>query len=195
MILVAVPYRAKTSSTLVERAKTLAERLTYQDKEIVMFENDGGYVKGYATNANARNEFLAKHLKDHHEYVFWVDVDIVEYPKNIIEKLLEAGGVAAPLVLFERDGGLYDVGGFVQDGKWSEHEWPFFDYHKPVEGVGSVYLIPAKIYYQFCYKPTKGFTEHFAIMQAAKTMGISIQVRMDVLAWHADLFNFGMRYQ
>lgn len=158
-----------------------------------MFPNDGGYHAAYASNADARNALLDKHLNGQ-EYVFWVDVDIVDYPADIIERLM-TGGIAAPLVLLEDTQRFYDIGSFVQDGKWASMQWPYFDATKPLEGVGCVYIIPSEIYKHVRYAPIEGFTEHRPVMLKAKELGYSIQCRLDTIAYHADLPRYGMRWQ
>ena len=135
-------------------------------------------------------------MNDSHDFVLWVDVDIVDYPADLIEQLMEGDGIAAPLVLLEGTGQFYDIGSFIQNGYWAHAEYPYFDITKPVEGVGCVYIIPADIYRDGVrYAPTPGYTEHRPVMLAALQRKIPIQVRLDTVAWHAELKKYGMRYQ
>ena len=71
----------------------------------------------------------------------------------------------------------------------------YFDFTKPIEGVGCIYLIPSKVYKHAKYEPCEGYTEHRPIMLKAKELGISIQCRFDTIAYHADLGRYGMRWQ
>jgi hypothetical protein len=163
--------------------------------EIILFENDGGYDKNYATNAAVRNAFLERNLREDHTHVFWVDIDIVDYPADIIERLLEGDGISAPLVLMERTSHFYDIGSFVQDGKWASPRWPYFDITRPIEGVGCIYIIPALVLRNTKYRPIKGYTEHRSVMMDALDLRVPIQCRLDTIAWHAYLKDFEMRTQ
>lgn len=58
--------------------------------------------------ARARNFLLTAALKDHHSWVSWIDVDIVDYPKSIFEDLIHHDvDVIVPNCLLKRDDGEF----------------------------------------------------------------------------------------
>ena len=58
---------------------------------------------GRGVLATLRNALLQEYLRPEHEYVLWLDADVVEYPPDLVGQLhgLNPGGVSAPLVLIE----------------------------------------------------------------------------------------------
>lgn len=164
--------------------------------------------------ARARNLLIERHLKPHHDFVFWMDADIVEYPPHIVWALARAnpGGVTAPLVLIEpfgqsSDGLFYDVAAFIESGRpvYSagphfgnvRHEPPFFHSAAEVvecDSVGCSFLIPADVHRSgVLFEPTP-FTDHFPIMVQAKKMGLRIACARTVVAYHACLPKYGERW-
>ena len=49
------------------------------------------------------SRFGDRYLRPEHEYVIWLDADVVKYPSDLILRLYETNphGVSAPLVLIE----------------------------------------------------------------------------------------------
>jgi hypothetical protein len=199
-VAVATPYRETTPQVLVDRSLELYRRLTFENKCRLAYKNTYGYARDYATNAQARNDIVDVLLQDDTiTHVLWVDVDIVNYPPDLIERLAEYEAsyqVCAPLVLLEGVCLYYDVGGFVQDGKFAKHEFPYFDAFRELESVGSCYLIPRSVYVAGArYEASKDFTEHLSVMHKARELGARIGVRPSLIAWHAMLPNYGARWQ
>ena len=58
---------------------------------------------GRGVLATLRNALLQEYLRPEHEYVLWLDADVVDYPPDLVGQLhgLNPGGVSAPLVLIE----------------------------------------------------------------------------------------------
>jgi GT2 family glycosyltransferase len=66
--------------------------------------------------AKARNHLLFHSLEDE-DWVLWLDVDVVEYPANIIEKLLAAGkDIVQPHCVREYGGPTFDLNAWRAQG-------------------------------------------------------------------------------
>ncbi len=65
-----------------------------------------------------RQALVEEHLGEH-DYVLWIDADVVDYPPDLPSRLIERDplGISAPLVLAAGGGGrFYDTAGFVEEG-------------------------------------------------------------------------------
>lgn len=170
-VLVLMPTRPNLEQATVNRAIELARRATAGMRDCRLVQDDTGTapLRGLphplrlAGMAAIRQGMIDRHLRDE-QWVFWVDVDIVDYPESLIDELIAraAGGIAAPLVLMEGDasepisnpfgfgpGRFYDIAGFVENGRWARFTQPYFDQFGPVyqlESVGSCYLVNADLY-------------------------------------------------
>lgn len=169
-VLVLTPVNPALDPAVLRRARELAERAIsgMRGCRIVYDETGVAPVRGQphphrqAAIAEIRQNMIDRHLRDE-EWVFWVDVDLVEYPANLLEELISRaeGGIAAPLVLMEGDvsepaypagfgpGRFYDVAGFIEKGRWARFTQPYFDQIGPVyelDSVGSCYLVNADLY-------------------------------------------------
>jgi hypothetical protein len=53
--------------------------------------------------ATIRNIVIHEYLRPEHEYVLWLDADVVKYPRDLILRMYETNphGVTAPLVVIE----------------------------------------------------------------------------------------------
>ncbi|CAO3614458.1 unnamed protein product [Cunninghamella blakesleeana] len=61
-----------------------------------------------SVKARARNFLLTAALKDHHSWVSWIDVDVVDYPNSIFEDLIHHDvDVIVPNCLLKREDGQY----------------------------------------------------------------------------------------
>jgi hypothetical protein len=201
-VLVAIPARASTPKELLDSSEAIYESLTFSDRTRALFVNDYPAAKGkYANNARARNELLDLYLTPEYTHILWLDVDLVEVPRDIIEKLAEVGEehIVAPFVVMEPnrlfgDCRFYDVGGFVKDGKGFDLHPPYCDGGNLVEmdSVGSCYLIPVDIYRIGArYEPEGDEVEHVSLMRSAREKGYQVFARRDVTVLHAFLPKYG----
>ena len=202
-ILVATPYRKSTAPGFVRRSTELYESLTWPNKERAFYPNEIVTPPGsskYFPNAVARNELLRIYLKPEHEYVFWIDVDIVECCSDMIEQLIcvayADGGspdsyITAPLVLIEGTDTFYDFGGFTQGFKWISPTPPYFkgDNIVPLTSVGSCYLVPAWIYRAGAqFESLSDYQiEHASTMLFAMKRGVKIRACRSLIVQHAHL--------
>jgi hypothetical protein len=169
-VLVLTPIDSQIIQSSMERAKQLAYQATAGLRRArVIYDNSGqAPIRGLPhphrqfAMASIRQEMIEHHLRDE-QWVFWVDVDIVDYSAGLIEELIQRakGGVAAPLVLMQGDinepvgndgfgpGRFYDIAGFVENGRWARFTPPYFDQNGPafhLNSVGSCYLVNADLY-------------------------------------------------
>ena len=115
-VLVALPYSDLMPCTLRERMFALLKRMECANPgwnlHLALFdepfsnEMDARRTKksGRGVLAHIRNIVIRRFLDPTiHEYVLWVDADVVDYPADLISRLHAAnpGGVTAPLVLIE----------------------------------------------------------------------------------------------
>ncbi len=69
------------------------------------------------TLARARNRLLFSALRDE-DWVLWIDVDMVEYPPDIIAQLLATGfDIVTPHAVTQPGGGSFDANSWTDDGK------------------------------------------------------------------------------
>lgn len=180
-----------------------------------------------AAMAALRQSMIERYLKNE-QWVFWVDADIVDYPPNLLDELIARaeGGIAAPLVIMEGDvrapafpsgfgpGRFYDIGGFVEEGRWARFAEPYFNQPGPVyrlDSVGSCYLVNADLYRwgarheadlassRFISNqstwtedtirrnqeaPANSYTEHYSVCQFAWRVGLPVQAFADLIAYH-----------
>ena len=202
-ILVATPYRKSTAPGFIKRSTELYESLTWPNKERAFYPNEIVTPPGsskYFPNAVARNELLKIYLKPEHEYVFWIDVDIVECYSDMIEQLIYIayadGGspdsyITAPLVLIEGTDTFYDIGGFTQAWSWASPNPPYFkgDNIVMLTSVGSCYLAPAWIYRDGAryISDNDRQIEHQPVMLFAMKHGVKIRASRSLVVQHANL--------
>jgi GT2 family glycosyltransferase/cephalosporin hydroxylase len=169
-VLVLTPTNPALDSTVLRRARELAERAISGMRGCRIVYDDTGeapprgstFPHRLAAMTPLRQAMIDRHLRDE-KWVFWVDADLVEYPTNLLEELISRaeGGIAAPLVLMEGDlsepaypagfgpGRFYDIAGFIENGRWARFTQPYFDQPGPVyrlDSVGCCYLVNADLY-------------------------------------------------
>jgi len=208
-ILVCVPIRPDLNKTLKEKCFKLIEGLPAANPEHTISthfdeskipNNIGGTIK-----KNARNKLLSEVDLNKWDYLLWIDADIVDYPLDMPTKLINCNptGISAPLILIENSKKFYDYGAFAihnrgdlpSNDKTLKRVRTFPPYWEkepierivPMDGVGTVTMIPSWIYKNGVkYTDTK-FTEHYSICQAVRKAGHSVVCNRDIIAYHADL--------
>lgn len=66
--------------------------------------------------AKSRNHLLFRALADE-DWVLWIDVDVIDYPRDIIERLLATGrDIVQPHCVLERGGATFDRNGWRNQG-------------------------------------------------------------------------------
>jgi len=67
--------------------------------------------------AKSRNYLLSRALDDE-DWVLWLDVDVIEYPANIVARLLETGkDIVQPHCVLDYGGGTYDLNAWRDHGR------------------------------------------------------------------------------
>ncbi len=205
-VLVAIPYKADMPTVLVDKMDELVERLYFNTPgfglQVAKFSKELNTPKiPYAApQAAARNALLDAHLKTFHDYVMWIDADLVDYPADIIRRLYSVNpfGITAPAVLIEGGDTFYDTYGFVEDGHKVRPRPPYFDNTDtviPMEAVGCAYLAPAWLYLAgYRYSTTPDHTEHYSIMREAKAHNIKIVCDTNTVVYHANLPKYGLNW-
>lgn len=207
-VLILQPYRPDTPPALLQRGGALLDALmaATPDHQVTVLRGpaappaDVGPER-YAPHAAVRNAWLA-HLQPQHTHVLWVDADLTAYPADLLTTLLARcpDGIAAPVILHERTGRFYDLGGFVdQAGQCARPERPWFDQPGPVyhlASVGCCYLAPAIVYraWGLRYAPTgpRYGVEHWSVCSGAAARGMPVRAYADLIATHAWLPDYGL---
>ena len=79
-------------------------------------------VQRRSTLAKCRNYLLSKALQDE-DWVLWIDVDVIEYPKNIIELLLATNkNIVHPNCVRAYGGDSFDLNAWRDKGKKHLHD-------------------------------------------------------------------------
>lgn len=209
-VLVAVPYRRNTPSRFIAQTRAHFAGLTFARRELAMMSNelqDGS--RRYGPNAMARNLLLIEHLRDDFTHVLWMDVDLVNVPHDLIERLSEISetDIVAPFVFVERirpgepsfqnGGWFYDTGGFVRNGEHARPFPPHLAGHGVMEmqSVGTCYLAPADVYRRGCrYEPAGDDVEHVSMMAEARALGYRVWATDAVQVMHAYLPLYGVAW-
>lgn len=218
-LLIATPARKSTPQPLLERCRQLVQWFRWSgvlEWRLYLNEQPKSGEK-YQPNANARNELIDRYLRPEHEWVLWLDADIIEAPQNLIAVLMEAaqrlGGerpaVVAPMVWVERIAGgrpAIPVGGWFYDtGGFQKMDGSFADFEHGVDtgggdevemrSVGCVYLAPADIYRAgLRYAPTGGEVEHLSLFRQARAAGWSVWATRKAHVTHAYLPKWGEQW-
>jgi hypothetical protein len=230
-LLVAVPVKETLHPTLKARACELAGAVCAEARNRELF---GDVTLGWHEDllpptpppgagrfwhqARARNDLLAAHLRPEHEWVLWVDADLVDYPADLPAQLYAAspGNIVAPLVLIEgtsdRPEGpaFYDTLGFIHGGQRTPARPPYWPGANgsslvELESVGCIYLIPAWVLRSgvaYASPPVDkdvdhpslwntGHTDHWPVMQQARALGLEVVCYTGAAAYHAALPNWG----
>lgn len=202
-ILVCTPYRATTHLKLLARWIAHEQELANIWPGITprLHCDTAGSMPGdgaYSSHARARNALLDAIDLGAYDYLYWIDIDIIEWPTGLIAWALEHNpdGVSAPAVLLHRYADrFYDTWGFLEGMRPARLYPPWFDQAGPIvelDSVGSCYIIPAGVYRDGArYSDTPNATEHLSVMRACRDQGRRIVANLALRAVHAYLPEFG----
>jgi hypothetical protein len=210
-VLIATPARTGTPRELLMRNEALVHRFTYPAVEWRLHLNDPIVSAGkYEPNAWARNFFINRFLAEQHGYVLWLDVDVIDAPADLIERLMAVSlaherAIVAPMVWMERvkegavnlenGGWFYDTGGFVDlNGQTADFFSgpPGADSPVALKSVGTVYLAPAELYRRgLRYRPVGNEVEHLSFCRDAAAAGTKVLACRDISVTHAYLPKYG----
>lgn len=190
-----------------KNAINIFNNLTFKNKYRCAFN---GYLDGpehkYSKYVKLRNKILEDNLTKDYTHVFWMDVDIIEYPFDIIEKLLKISDkdIVAPYVFIEDNDWwpwkrFYDIDCFI-DSKGIK-----FDYKPPynrsdgdikteINSVGTCFLIPAEIHRNIKYDINDNRNEHVSFFEKSKKLGYKVIVDPSIELKHAFLPKYGENF-
>lgn len=208
-ILVLQPIRPTNPPALRSVASALLARLPaanpgmafdirQDDSAIPIPKHDSLYMR----HATVRNYMLDTYLQDYHDFVFWIDSDLVAYDADLPSVLHAAnpGGITAPMAVLDHyPDRFYDIGGFVERGRRANMERPWFEQTGDVlalDSVGCCYLAPAALYHsgvRYAPPPSDYYVEHWSVMRAAARRGYAIRALATAVAVHAWLPDFGLK--
>ncbi len=90
--------------------------------------------------AKARNHLLMRALQDE-DFVLWLDVDVVDYPRSTIETLIRSGlDIAHPNCVLKPGGKSFDLNAWADGGKKTLSDFRGHDGPVRLESVGGTML-------------------------------------------------------
>lgn len=207
LVLLAQPHRRNENAALMARNADVVRGLSYQDVDWVRWPNDSEGGGKYGPHARARNDFIQQYLQDDHEWVLWLDVDIVNAPTFLVETLIAVAtarrAIVAPMVWVERIGGsvadtasggwFYDIGGFLKNGTGPDL-WrgvPGREAIVEMDSVGCCYIAPAQLYRDGLTYPGGAEVEHVGFCREARKRGVPVLALRDLNIEHAYLPAWG----
>lgn len=91
--------------------------------------------------ARSRNHLLFGALKQE-DWVLWIDVDVVDYPTDIIHRLLSTDcDIIQPHCVLEPGGPTFDQNGWIDHGKFTLHDKRGADCPVRMDSVGGCMLL------------------------------------------------------
>ena len=91
--------------------------------------------------ARSRNHLLSRALDDA-DWVLWLDVDVVAYPANIVERLLDAGrGIVQPHCVLDPGGPTFDQNAWRDRGRLHLDDLRGEGEIVPLDAVGATMLL------------------------------------------------------
>ncbi|MDT9598263.1 glycosyltransferase family protein [Sphingosinicella rhizophila] len=98
-------------------------------------------VQRRSTLAKSRNHLLFRALEDE-EWVLWLDVDVIDYPPDIIERLLATGKrIVHPNCVRDYGGSSFDLNAWRKRGKLHLHDLRKEGDLVPLDSVGGTMLL------------------------------------------------------
>lgn len=91
--------------------------------------------------ARARNQLLFRALRDH-DWVLWIDVDVIDYPGDLIEQLLSyKRDILHPNCVREPGGPSFDLNAWKDQGRLHMHDLRGSDGPVRIDSVGGTVLL------------------------------------------------------
>jgi hypothetical protein len=91
--------------------------------------------------AKSRNHLLFRALDDE-DWVLWLDADVIEYPPDIVERLLNAGRqIVHPNCVYDYGGPSFDLNAWRKRGKLHLHDLRKEGDLVPLDSVGGTMLL------------------------------------------------------
>ncbi len=98
-------------------------------------------VRRRSVLAKSRNHLLFRALDDE-DWVLWLDVDVIEYPADVIERLLAAGKeIVEPNCVYEYGGASFDLNAWRDRGRLHLHDLRGEGDLVPLDSVGGTMLL------------------------------------------------------
>lgn len=91
--------------------------------------------------AKSRNQLLFRALDDE-DWVLWLDVDVIEYPPGVLERLLATGkDIVQPNCVYEYGGQSFDLNAWRDRGRLHLHDLRAEGDLVPLDSVGGTMLL------------------------------------------------------
>lgn len=210
MILILIPVKPNITASLKKVSEASSDLIARElGGSIKVVRDSRGIGDSHVTDlasrvqhtASIRQAIVDEYLTSQFTHVMWVDADILNYQSSVIRSLykssIEFNAIVAPMVLLDKHGNrFYDIAGFIENGKWTNSEPPYFEKNKRfvrLDSVGCFYIVPADIYRRgakHIYHPNYP-TEHMAVCQFGKSLGYDVFCDTSLKVYHAFLPDYG----
>lgn len=207
--LILIPVAPNMPTALKARSLAMIQRMQRPGIQIVV-DSRGPGDAGIATHtdrcanlADIRNALVRDYLCPHHTHVISMDADLVEYPADLPARLLAIAGdnaiVGAACYVEGMFPRWYDTGGFIEAGGRARHYPPHFNQPGPLielDSVGACYIAPARLFREGARYDAANpkYTDHYAVCQKAKHLGMKVRCDMRIRVSHANLPNYGLAW-
>ena len=138
-----------------ERLQRQMQRLRSEFRRARLWKRDFGYQippglpRWYPPIQPARRSVLAKsrnhllfHALDDEDWVLWLDVDVIEYPADIVERLLATGKeIVQPHCVCDYGGPTFDLNGWRDQGRLHLEDLRDGPELVPLHAVGGTILL------------------------------------------------------
>lgn len=184
----------------------LKELLNLMGDRVDLRVDEAEYPKAYPEEnywgrfARMRQSCINQFLTDDHDWVLWIDADIIQFPPTLFHDLRDTdmlSNVVSPLVAIEGNPGInYDTAGTRPDfGSRSGMQPPEPGVYK-MFSVGGCVLVPAPVHQLVEFQAQadndlSANTEWTSLCEGARKMGYDILWNTNVVVFHADLPKYG----
>lgn len=117
--------------------------------------DDGLQLRRRSVLAKSRNHLLSRALRDE-EWVLWVDVDVVDYPRDIVQRLLSTGKqIVTPHCVIDYGGPSFDRNAWRDHARLHLHDLRDEGELVPLHAVGgTMLLVRADLHREGLHFPT-----------------------------------------
>lgn len=183
------------------------ERMTkFMDGSLKTVWDDSTFVKAYPDEnywgrfARMRQSVIERYLQPQHDWVLWIDADIIDYPEDLFHQLyIDELSITSPLVSIAGHRTNYDTAGTRPNFEQRSDQQPPSSGDHEMFSVGGCVLVPAEVHRHVSFQAQSDTditanTEWTSLCVGAAKFGIRIVWRTSVVVHHANLPNYGEQW-
>ena len=152
--------------------------------------------------------FLIASASDKEDYVLMIDSDIISIPSDLLQRLMENGGICAPFVFIEdykqfKNGYFYDRLAYVYKGKRFNHFYPYLNGETElpatpfeVDSVGTCYLCDVSIFKNgVWFNSDRNMSEQVSFCSEARKRGYTVCINPNVSVLHCNFEKYNRKFK